>query len=121
MPNTSVTPCATSVSTKASDGVMVLRPVTTARAPPLAARFLLSVMVFMSAPGNGYSLVQVFSDTAVLGGLMHHRVGLEVLVAQRVGDRLAGDLAIGDVQSILQMHVIGERLFPALVGKRENE
>src|SRR5688500_10304166 len=31
MPNTSVTPCATSVSTKASDGVMRVRPETTMR------------------------------------------------------------------------------------------
>ena len=31
MPNTSVTPCATSVSTNASEGVIFWRPVTTVR------------------------------------------------------------------------------------------
>ena len=41
MPKTSFTPCATSVSTNASDGVIVWRPCT--------ARFLDSVIVFMRA------------------------------------------------------------------------
>ena len=40
MPNTSVTPCATSVSTNASDGVIFWRPVT--------AMFFCSVIVFIA-------------------------------------------------------------------------
>src|SRR5947209_7104649 len=123
MPNTSVTPCATRVSTKASDGVMVLRPVTTARLPALAARFLLSVIVFISAPGKRLwrNAGSPAVDSLRFGELVQHRLWLEVFVAKRVGDRLAGDLAEGDVQSILQMRIVGKRLFPALVGKREDE
>ncbi len=46
IPNTSFTPCATSVSTNASDGVIFCRPVT--------ARFFCSVIVFMRLPRFAY-------------------------------------------------------------------
>ncbi len=45
MPKTSFTPCATSVSTKASEGVIFCLPVT--------ARFFWSVIVFMGIPWTG--------------------------------------------------------------------
>src|SRR5450432_741902 len=119
MPNTSVTPCATSVSTKASEGVIVWRPVTTARAPALAARFLLSVMVFISAPGIQVRFRR--SRSIAKERLVQYRVGFDVGKPERIGDRPARDLAERDVQAVLQMRVVHQGLFPALVGEREDE
>src|SRR5450432_480455 len=123
MPNTSVTPCATSVSTKASDGVMVCLPVTTARSPALAARFLLSVMVFMLPPRSRFGAGAPARDScpAPAKNSMQHGLRLDVVVAERIGDRLAGHLAERHVQSVFKVRIVGERFFPALVGKREHE
>src|SRR5215471_8644689 len=184
IPNTSRTPCATSVSTKASDGVIFCLPVTAIR--------LASVIVFMATPdvramsaycrapmttelGPARSLRwvhvavtqtatsagrarmsrgdrhgwrgerdSVFASEAAPGtrrspfaalareaGVrrwrnrreprLHHRLGRNVLVAQRLGDRLAGHLAEGDVQAILQVRIADQRALPAFVREREHE
>ena len=47
--------------------------------------------------------------------------GCGVRHAMRVGDRLAGDLAVVNVQSRAQMDIVLQRLPPALVGERERE
>src|SRR5450759_2707366 len=52
---------------------------------------------------------------------MQHRFGLDVLVAERVGNRFAGDLAGRDVQAILEMRIVSKRFLPALVGEREHK
>src|ERR1700751_5947387 len=91
IPKTSFTPCATSVSTNASDDVIRCLPTTAIRAA--------SVMVFIcDSPET-----------------LHHQLGRGVLVAERLGDWLAGDASGGDVESVLQVRIRGERVFPAPV------
>src|SRR6185369_12378654 len=90
IPNTSFTPCATSVSTNASDGVIVWRPDT--------AIFFCSDIVFIASP--------------------HHACRRDVRIPERLRDRLAGHLAERDIEAVLEMGVVGERLLPALVGER---
>src|SRR2546427_7613726 len=112
MPNTSVTPRATSVSTKASDGVIFCLPATTVRPD----RFWVSVMVFIGISyndiDNGRSLMQT------LGERLRR---LDIRVAERVGDRLAGDFAERDVETVPQVRVVCQRLLPALVGEHKHE
>src|SRR6266700_3335403 len=93
MPNTSVTPCATSVSTNASAGVIFWRPDT--------AMFFCSVIVFIASPD--------------------HTLRRDIRIIERRGHRLTRHLAEGDVEAVLEMHVVGERLLPALVRDRQHE
>src|SRR5689334_7727463 len=113
MPNTSHTPCATSVSTKASEGVIFCLPVT--------ARRLASVMVFMASPRAGMTaLIVAQRRLRHLGPASephwgqsrgartphlfrrakldsHHRFRRDAFVAQRLGHGLARHLAECDV------------------------
>src|SRR5215470_5823812 len=112
IPNTSFTPCATSVSTKASDGVIFCLPVT--------ARRLASVIVFMEISARMLSCGVVPGLRFARLGL-HHGFGRNVFVTQSLGNRLAGDFARGDVEAVLEMRVVGQRLLPAFARQREHE
>jgi hypothetical protein len=68
IPNTSLTPCATSVSTNASEGVIFCLPVT--------ARFLVSVMMFISIPRKDSLQIALSARVAVRAGAsMRRHVG----------------------------------------------
>src|SRR5437016_4797871 len=121
MPNTSFTPCATSVSTNASDGVIFCLPTT--------ASVLASVMVFMAIPRVGQrspalwpcppERARATTRPGVGPGatryLLHHRFRCDVLVAERLGNRSARHLTEGDVEPVLEMRIGGQRLLPPLV------
>src|SRR5438046_5702608 len=59
IPKTSFTPCATSVSTNASDGVIFCLPAT--------GRFLVSVMVFMMGPARDSEAEDILARTPWCG------------------------------------------------------
>src|SRR5690242_1006038 len=122
MPKTFLTPCATSVSTNASDGVIVWRPWT--------ARFLDSVIVFIVCVSVESNLlfcgslraarratfaanVRPVADVVESG---NERRGIRPRVTLRLGDRRARHLAERDVQSLQQVRIVGERALPSLVG-----
>jgi len=47
--------------------------------------------------------------------------GIVEVVAEIVGDRLVGDLAVMDVEAFLQVGIVLTRLLPALVGQSHGE
>src|SRR6185312_2773490 len=118
MPKTSLTPLATSVSTNASDGVIFCLPVT--------ARFFWSVMVFIGSSFQRGNETPRVTLCALLfprprGALAHHLRRIDVRIAERFGDGLARHLAECDVEPVLQVRIVGERLLPALVRDRQHE
>src|SRR4051794_24753033 len=95
MPNTSFTPCASSVSTNASEGVI--------RSLPARARFEVSVIVFMRG------ILQRIGFSCGRGAALRHGGRsvyirrLDERVAERLRDRTTGHLAERDVQTVAQV------------------
>src|SRR5437667_3846208 len=106
IPKTSVTPCATSVSTSASDGVIFSWPLTTLR----IALTPWSRMVFM------LFLCQVKRARSLQNGAR-----IRIAITERIGHRTACHLAEGDVEPIAQVRIVSERASVTLVRQCQHE